>query len=413
MKFKKTIAAAFTTAGSMGTAASNFLLAAVLIPHLSPEDYGGYSFALVVTQLGFNVSNALTATPMSMDIAQGRLTDERLSIYASASLFVCAIISVFVFLNLFINEIDAHESILMAAVAFTALLRWYGRTYCFNVGRRHVALLADFAYAVVLSLGAGYIFWAGSGESLSIAAIAILISNLLSTVIFIKTGFFSSFKNSVFKGLREYIPIFRVNSSWSLVLVLISEAAVNAHVYLVIYIKGLEAYAPLALALLCWRPFTTVISAMGQSERPYIASVIRSNDNVLLRKGIRWFRFVLISAFLVNLISLIIIYNTDILNLIGKYNVEDVALAVCLFAVMMFARAVRVPDTIVCQAAGATKSVAILSWYAAPVSVILAFVILWLEYSPAMSLIAVAIGDIVMMVGTSLIAKSLIQKIGR
>ncbi|WP_157757077.1 hypothetical protein [Pannonibacter phragmitetus] len=406
MSFKKTIAAAFTTAGSMGTAAANFLLAAVLIPRLAPADYGGYSFALVAIQLGFNISNALTATPMSMDIAQGRLDTSRLNVYGTVSLMLCSAMVALVFVNLFFNNIVLLEALLLGVAAFTALLRWYGRTYCFNAGRRSIALQADIAYTVALTGGAAFLFLEGSGVTLIHAALALLIANVLSSITFIQTHFFSSFTFRLWKGIREYVPVFRENAFWALILVVLSEAAVNAHVYLVTYSRGLEAYAPLALALLFWRPVSTVISAVGQSERPKIAKLLNESNSFKLNQHMMWFRMILVSAFLLNLL-VVILFIVFLGNIwLAKFPQEEIFISVCIASGMMLCRVLRVPDTVYCQASGDAKRVAKIAWIAAPASIVVTALFLFNFELAALSMFGVLVGDAILLFGTRWVAKN-------
>ena len=62
--------------------------------------------------------------------------------------------------------------------------------------------------------------------------------------------------------IRDYAPIFRDLTRWSLLGVVFTEVTVNAHAYLVTFIAGPGAFALLALGMLLMRP------ALAGAERP-------------------------------------------------------------------------------------------------------------------------------------------------
>ncbi len=158
---------------------------------------------------------------------------------------------------------------------------------------------------------------------------------------------------------KDYWPIFRDLTRWSLIGVVLTELTVNAHAYLVTFISGAGSFALLALGMLLMRPASLMQSALPDLERPVMARAIAAQDWDGVDRIQRRFLYGLSAAWMGNLLlaGAILIF-VPALVLKKGYALDQVALVAALSAVIMAVRTLRVPPAVLLQAAGHFRQLA-------------------------------------------------------
>lgn len=369
-----------TLAGPLAVAAANFIYALALIPLLDGASYGFFGFALLLVQLGYNISNALCAMPMSIEPAQH-------GVFTRLSLLLAVV------LGALIAVIGALSGALLAGAAMglfavIALLRWYGRTLGFVQAQRTLPAVSDGAYSVVL-IGMAVFLHLQQQASLMSAAIGLVAAGIVGLLVLAPLGC-GLIAEVAHARLGDYLPIWRRHGGWALLQVVAMEATANAHAYVLMLLGGPLAYSMLAVATLFWRPMSTVISAVAQSERPILARQIAEGDLTGLVRTDSFVRTSLGAGYAANLVASM---TVALWFLPAAYDAAALVPAIGVWGLVMGLRTLRMPATIRCQAKGLLKPLATISLVSAPVSLAGAATMFLLTGSPALSLVGVVCGE--------------------
>jgi O-antigen/teichoic acid export membrane protein len=283
--------------------------------------------------------------------------------------------------------------------AFGAVMayRWFARSLAFIEGRFLAAILSDLLYSAIIIAGLGLMVLTHT-VSFRYGGMLLLLAAIASLVTFGRTHWRLQFRAVREGRLSDYIPVFRNVTGWSLLGVALTEITLNAHAYLVTFIAGSGAFALPALGMLLMRPASLVQSALPDLERPAFMRAIAASDGVKLGRSLREFQaalgLVLVATML---LAAALLYYVPQWLLKGGYARQDVALAALFCALIMAARSVRTPFSVLLQAAGEFKALARLGGWSAAVS-ITATLALLLLFGAVASLGGILAGDIVILI---------------
>ena len=292
------------TIGPVGGAASQFILSVQLLHALQPSSFGSFSFLLVASQFGGGLWSALFCAPLPILLTQGNEAERRAMLRC---LFVTNLalagLAFFVFwiLGTWLGTPNV-ASILFAAYAAVALLRWFARAHAYAVGAPLRTITSDLLYSAVLLAGVGLIALSGS-NTVELPYAALLVSAALGLLPFGWRYLDQQFIRISLRDLPRYADVWRRHSSWSLTEVVTTEATVNAHAYLVTFFFGPAAFAPVAASALIIRPIGVVMNAVTDFERPDLARQIDESRLGGVMRSIRAFRVVLIAAWVATAIA--------------------------------------------------------------------------------------------------------------
>lgn len=274
MPYKRILAAVL---GTGGIAFSNMLLALVIMQQGNLKTYGAFSF-LVITQSLFNaVSNAILGTPLLISI--GKLNESE---QIKSFMFVNFLLSISI---AFIQGVFAYSLLgsqtiatIYFLAAFFTTLRWFGRSYCNNSENHRDVVRSDAVYSVLCFILTGLCLYYSKAN----------IQNIMSIVLF--SMFFSlialggNYLKKQYYGIlafdyRLFVTSFKVRGKHSLTGVLTTEITTNIHSYLITLLFGAAAFAPIAAAMLLFRPLNLILSTLTQVERPRLRIMIRNEEN--------------------------------------------------------------------------------------------------------------------------------------
>jgi len=405
----KSIRAAFegkalTSFGSVATAGANFVLALVLIPRLSKAEYGIYGFCMIAVQLFYNISNALTATPLASDLASGTVGASRLRSYGSVSIALAILAGALMAVTSAHLGASNRASLLLGLFAFFANMRWYGRTYCLSLQHRGSSAASDFVYSTGLLISAVFLY--ASNANLDSAALGLCFAAVVGLASFFSSGFFSALSARL-SDFSAYGEVLRTKAAWALMAVVMAELTINSHAYLVTAFKGAEAYAVLAVVALFFRPTSTMLAAIGQSERPKIGRLINQKNPIAVEKLLREIKTIMLGTVAGNSMLALAAYGVILVLKQEKYAPLDLLIGAGTWAGIMLFRATRLADTIYCQASGKIKEVASISIYAGITSFSSALLLVFLLDNPVFSLVGILAGDAVLYFLTHRIAVQL------
>lgn len=383
-----------STAGPLAVSGAHFLASLIFLRHLPATEFGLFAFVMVVVAFGMSLNGSLIVVPLTQHLVHGD-SKTRPTCF-KMNLLLCAAFAIALAIALLASHAPLPEAAMLGVYGGVFAFRWSGRNHAYIEGRIGAAILSDLTYSLLLIWSLGMLvlthhvsFTAGS-EMLMCAALASLIP-------FGPRFFLAQFAALRDGRLRDYLPIFRDLTRWSLAGVALTEMTVNAHAYLVTFIAGPGAFALPALGMLLMRPAALVQTALPDMERPAMARAIAAKDYSHLARIRRQFTFGLSGAWLLTIAvtaALLLLAPQFILK--KGYSLNDVALVVAICAVIMAVRTFRTPLAVQLQAAGQFKNLARIGMISGAMSVA-AVLALLLAFGPIASLGGILLGDLVIL----------------
>lgn len=393
--------------GPVSLAGVNFLLSLCLAPRLPVQDFGALAFALVMINLGTGVANALTAGPLSAhlngpsDLDADREADGG----EPAAVMTAVLIKVGLLIGLILGAVIGFAMVLithqiLASVLFglcggLTSVRWLARSYAFGIHRPEIAARADMINAAALGLGILLLSLAGSTNLGAVAAVLLGVGMAGTSAL---TALFRAvpLRQVLTAPLGPYRAVWREQGRWTLSGVISTEATSNAQAYLVTFIAGPAAFAPLALAALLWRPVGVVINALTQVERPVLDRLLSAGDRAGADRVMKPFSNLLFLSLMGNAaVALAVMTLWPTLLAPKGYSLEVVAKAACLWGIIVGLRALRASASTYLLGKRAFRALSMASWMSMPVSIGLCALLL-LVAPPLWSLAGLVAGEALM-----------------
>ena len=382
-----------SAAGPVAVSGAHFLASLIFLRNLPAQEFGLFSFVMVVVSFGMSLNVSLISVPITRNLVTGE-TGTR-PVCFQINWLVCAGFALLLFTALLLGHAPLIEGAMLGLFGGAFTFRWFARCFAFVDGRLPAAIRSDFVYSVSLVAGLGLLsfthqvsFTSGSEVLLAAALLALL-------------PFGASFFHTQFVSLggspARYWPIFRDLTRWSLIGVVLTEITVNAHAYLVTFISGPGSFALLALGMLLFRPASLMQSALPDLERPAMARAIAAKDIPAVARVQHHFSWGLGAAWTANLLAcaaLLAFFPSLVLK--KGYALHDVTLVAVLSAVIMAVRAWRTPPAVLLQAAGQFKELAGIGTVSGAVSVAATLALL-LTLGPIASLAGILMGELVIL----------------
>ena len=379
--------------GPIALAGTNFAMSFAMLRLEEPGDFGVFTFLFVAAQFTIALSAALFGAPLQALPSSGRdpSGDDARAIVSAATLAAVAAGPIF----LTLGEMMGLPFFPAACYAFYAvmmILRWVGRSWCYATEQPLRTVASDLIYAG-LTLGtfavtAGLLGFepdnacysglaAGAGGSLAVFGrryAAMLLARSYRAV------------------WAVYREIWHTQSRWALLGVATTEAAANAHVYLVTLLASGEAMAPIVAASLLLRPINVAQNALVDFERPQMARLIADGAAAELHRSTRLFLLVLLAVWLgaVSLAYVIVEYYPTLV-FTAQYDLGEVRLAVGLWTLVSLLILLQVPLNVMLQAAGEFRALARATMWSSLVNVTGVAVVLALA-GPVWTVAAMALG---------------------
>lgn len=383
----------FGVFGPVAVSGAHFLASLLLLHTLPQSEFGLISVLLVAVQFCFGLSNALVGTPFTVRANQpGHVAaDDALYLRINAILSLLAALACGGVAALMGAATIAW---LLGLFALFAVMRWFFRSYFYAVHKPQLAAISDLAYAVTLIGGLGMAL--PGGVSLAEAALC------LAAAAAVGMGFCGAAvlraQLAALAGVRldGYRDIWRAQSRWALLGVVSTEAAGNAHVWLVTLAAGPTGFAPLAAASLLFRPVPLFATSLTQLERPAMARAIAVANKAAALRTTRQFGYLMLAvwALATALAGLVLVFIPRIIVPAG-YDMATVATAAACWAAIYLLQAWRTPDATLLQSADRFRPLAMATSVAGLVSVI-GVAVLLAFFPPVISLAGLVAGQLVM-----------------
>ncbi|MBV9331396.1 MAG: hypothetical protein JOZ55_07570 [Alphaproteobacteria bacterium] len=384
--------------GPLSVSAAHFLVTLALLRVLSATEFGQFSFALVLSGLCLGLTNGLLGAPLaSIAHASAATRQAELNTYLKSCAVLAIVLGLATLATMLATGAPAGAALLFGVYGAGMSLRLFARTYAYSKRDVRGVVRSDCFYAGFLI--AGLSLWLGLGHVRLVATAGLLTGASIAALFPFGRAFQAELVEAFRSGsLRAYRSVWRDLTRWSVLGVVTTEMTINAHAYLVTFISGPRAFALIAVGALFLRPFSLVVSALPDQERPAMATSIAGGDTRRALRIARDYRMVLGAVWLATIaLSAIVLWRFPGLIVKKGYDLHDVAIVVVLWFLIGAVRGIRAPDGVLLQAARAFRPLADASVKSSAVSLIATLALL-LAFGPIASLVGILIGDAVMLV---------------
>lgn len=385
--------AILTMLGPVAVAGAHFWISLLLIAHMSAADFGIFAFAMVMMQLGTGFSDGLLGSPMA--VSQGNTEKRPYLVFAFINwIYSIAYASItFVALWFFSDSLTAFAFSLYIMIM---IFRWFGRAYLLTNGNRKFVNRSDVFYSIFLVAVSGLVHL-NDQIDLKIVVMIMLIAAVISTPLLGRAFFAVQLKARHWRLLKDFIPIWKSRAKWSIIAVMANAMTIESHVFIVTLMRGPEGFAPIAVAALFFRPTLIGIYALAQIERPKISGCAVKYGTGSAKDATRLFIAITTTLWAVNAVvaAMISIWALHLV-LSASYDTSVVQFCVLTLAAVMLVRSIRQPVLTFLQATNQFQSVANITLYIAPFSLLFAAVGLWIA-GAAGSILGLLIADVALL----------------
>lgn len=381
--------------GTAGVAFTTFVIAFLLIKTATPAQFGIFSFQQAFVALCFGLSNALLGSPLMVAVnREGKPFEALAQSFGQVSLFLALFVSL-ITLGLILQFGESLATAFAFALSSIFLMvRWFGRSLENAAHRPDIVVRSDAVFVCVLLLGCLVLFMLNAISLKSIAYLQ-MGSALAGVLALSRTSLEAHIKGFLQGKFTHFTQAFKSQGRHALVGVLTTEGTTNAHIYLVTGLLGPAAYAPLAVAVLLYRPVPLVIMSLTQLERPRIAKMLASSDIKGAWQAVSLFRLIVLGFWLVNVMfaGYLLLYWMVPLGM-AAYDPKVIHIAALFWALIMGLRCLRGPESALLQADGRFKELSRTTIISCVVSIPVVLAVLL--YSEAVfSLTGILLGEIV------------------
>lgn len=376
---EKVIRYIIATIGPVSSAATQFALSLLMLRLMSHSAFGIFTFLLVASQLSWGIWSALFCAPLPV-LLINRTDDDRLAgetTLLSANL-LGALFAFFVFGTMAWSVgMSPTTALCYAAYGAVALLRWFGRAYCYVQGHQIRTVLSDVIYSVTVIVTLCVTALPLKCDPQLACYASLLAGALMGMMSFGRTYFARQFRVISARSLKGYGAVWQGQARWALLGVMTTEATANAHVYLITLLMGPAAFAPIAASALLMRPVNVAQNALSDFERPQMAALIGKSDAHAIRRSLSAFRFALGAIWLGTVAAAVLVFAIDPAILFPhSYDIHFLVVATILWSLVAALRLVQIPESTLLQAAGEFRPLAMASLWSSIGSVISVFILI-------------------------------------
>lgn len=381
---------------------SHLLVQIFSIHHLQTAAIGTLAFLLVIIQFGYSLSNALVSTPYTIAVNQGAVDQVEEADARGFDFFFPVNLMLALSQGLICAAIAWITASPVAALMFgmagtLSLIRWFGRSNAYAHHAPARAARSDLAYAGTIL--AGLLIAMRTGADMSAIGGMLVAASLVGLLPFGLPYLKRHFAMAPASALKNYRPVWKEQSAWTLVGVLSTEATSNSHSYIVTLLAGPTAFAPIAVGMLFFRPVNVCITALTQLERPRMTRAVAKGDHDAAIKSERIFMAALVMLWLATcVVAALALYFFPGVILKPTLDHRLVMIAVGLCALLSLVQCVQTPMSVMTQARKAFRPLAAQSMRSCVVGVA-AVSLLVIGTAPVFSIGGVVLSQLVMMLG--------------
>ena len=399
---------ALSAAGPVCISVAHFLAALLFLHNFTRTEFGLFSFLLVIVPFCLSLAGSMIGAPAAVAVRRGTMEASLLATYLKANLVVGAAAASGVCLLIRLSGAAWDFSVISGAYGGAMTLRWFARTLFYTRANAPRVLISDTLYSACLVGALGLLN--GLGLLSPLGAVEILFGSCLLALLSFGRDYLRDQTEALLGGsLAGYACTWNELARWSALGVLLTELTANAHAYLVTFIAGPAAFAPLAIGTLLMRPVQLVLAAIPDQERPARARLLGSGNYAGARRSVNHFRMAAGAVWLLTatMAAGLLLWCPHLVLKKG-YDPAQALVVLGLFAAIAAVRSYRTPESVLLEAAGQFRALARAGLWSSLVSLLVTFALL-IVVGPVFSLVGILAGQVVVTLRVRATARSWIE----
>ena len=389
--------------GNASVSAASLVTSAVVLSIYSMEDFGFYSLVLIFSSLIFSVINSLFVASM-----QDYVTNQELQVRDLAAFTLVNVLASLILALLFggyTQLVFEKWSLTLAVVAFLVIsgIRWLVKSYRQMLSDVNGYVLSDALLAIgMFSLSAAaFIF---KYELVTFFWVMSVVQ-MFSLFALKSTYLAKSMTLFRFDSMHKIVEGYNKRGKDALVGTFTLELSQNSHSYLISIFAGPQAFAPIALANLVFRPFAVVMAGLVQAERPLLSIALFEKKFIAVQQACSKLQRIVLICLSVNILIAIValyVFQDRIIDKVGQ--VDSFLLILGVMVLICIVRSFRFPIALLFQslgAYGAIKHAVIASGLVSFITVLAFLSFGWVQAS----ILGLLLGEIVMFIYLKRLAK--------
>jgi hypothetical protein len=394
-----------STAGPICISAAHFIAALMFLHAFTRTEFGLFSFLLVIVPFCFSITGSMIGAPAAVAVRHGSMGPSLLATYLKTNLVLGAAAAICVCLLMRLSGAGWAFCVVSGAYGAVMTIRWFARTLAYARGPAWRVPISDVLYSGLLT--AALLLERHFNRLTPVSAVEVLFLSCFVAWLSFGRRYMRDQIGAVFKGtLAGYRSIWNELARWSALGVVLTEFTANAHAYLVTFIAGPAAFAPLAVGALLMRPVQLVLAAIPDRERPVMARLLGSGNYAGARSSVNHFRIAAGAVWVLTATTaagLLLWFPQLILR--KGYDPSQALVVLGFFAAITAVRSFRTPESVLLQSAGAFRALAFACLWSSVASLAATFVLLLLA-GPVFSLAGIVAGEIVVTLRVRSVARS-------
>ncbi|HEX9159154.1 MAG TPA: hypothetical protein VF835_02915 [Rhizomicrobium sp.] len=385
---------ALSSAGPVCMSAAHFIAAFLFLHIFSRSEFGSFSFLLVVVAFCLSIVGSMIGAPVAVALRHGTVSSSQLATYLKINLALGVAAGTAIIGLMWSSGAEWNLALTCGAYGSVMTLRWFARTLTYARGPAGRVLVSDLLYSTLLVVALIVLSRLNLLTPLSAAGV-LFVSCFVAWLSFGRAYLREQIAAAFAGSLAGYAGIWTEFARWSALGVVLTEFTANAHAYLVTFIAGPAAFAPLAVGTLLMRPVQLVLAAIPDRERPAMAHLLATGNYSGARRSVNHFRIAAGAVWLLTATTaagLLLCFPHLVLR--KGYDPSQALVVLGIFAAITAVRSFRTPESVLLQSAGQFRALAFASLWSSMASLALTLTLLLIA-GPVVSLAGILAGEVV------------------
>jgi len=386
----------------------HFSINILLLPLLSPHDYGIFALSFVLALFAAAINNALISTPLSIYtpvIKEPAQRQQQEALFnALNTFFFVSIVLLGIFSALGKQPIALPVALFVASYA----TRQFSRSFAYARLKAEIPARADSVYVAVSALGCALaVYWWGS-SALSGILIALALGNTAATLLEFYQLRDAWRLPASWSALAQYRLLWP-QTRWALIGAITTLLMGQAHSIIVSSSFGPSAFAPLAAGGVLFGPIRVALTTWQNLSKPQMAIDLDERRFSAVSTRIKHTTWLMALALTAAAVGLFLLWPwLEQFLYAKKYASEPMALIVALWTVITLFVTINSPISAALQALADFKVLAYASIFGALISTTLVISLLY-SLGPASTLYGALAAEVFMAIYLTIYLKRCFQ----
>lgn len=279
--------------GGIAIAISSLVIALLLLKEDGAEAFAVFSLYQLTWTFSLSASTAILSTSvLNLWSEDGEDSESGIKSYFLANTLYSFIAALLQAVIVYISSSSIAAASAYGMATGFGVFRWFIRSFMNIAGENDYVGRSD-AFFSVFSLSLVGIAYLSGFFSLETVGLCLIAANIFSLTFLGSRMWGAYFTGQLKVGLGQFWAGFRKRGGYACVAAVCTDILNNSYAYIITFIYGAAAYAPVAFAYLLYRPAVLAYSTITPLIRPRLLNILQKKNRVAIDK----FTFIYIAGF--------------------------------------------------------------------------------------------------------------------